>query len=153
MNMEWIEMAPEGERGFRLAESGRSFVHLYPALRARMNLIMEVKMREAYFERVLTKGHRFFMKVRTGDIVTRLTEDISGYPKIAWFSCSGIFRALESGTSLIVCVGSMMLLVDWRLGLIAIAPLPFMLLIFHRIQIRQRTQGWTQLRQGGDRVA
>ena len=53
-----------------LVGAGRSFVHLYPALRARMNLIMEVKMREAYFDRVLTKGHRFFMKFRTGDIVT-----------------------------------------------------------------------------------
>lgn len=113
---------------------GRSLKNLYPMLRARMNGVLEMAVRYAYFERVLDKGHRFFLKFRTGDVVTRLTDDIAGFPKIAWFLCSGVFRALESIAVLAFCV-AMMLALDVRLALVALAPLPIMMLVFWRIRI------------------
>jgi ATP-binding cassette subfamily B protein len=113
----------------------RSLRNLYPMMRARVNCLIEMSIRRVYFSEVLTKSHRFFLKFRTGDIVTRLTDDISGWLKISWFMCSGIFRAVESATVLVVCVG-VMLWVDWRLGLLALSPLPVMMLLIGLLQSR-----------------
>ncbi|MEN8148683.1 MAG: ABC transporter ATP-binding protein, partial [Planctomycetota bacterium] len=118
--------------------AGRSLRNLYPMLRARMNCLIEMEIRRHYFRRILDKGHGFFLRFRTGDVVTRLTEDIQGWMKIGWYMCSGIFRAVESASMLIGCTIAMIVIVDWRLGLIATAPLPFMMLAFYWTQTALR---------------
>jgi len=112
----------------------RSFAYLYPGFRAMLNAKLGMDVREHYFSVILDKGHRFFQKFRTGDLVTRLTDDIEGWPKIAWFSCSGIFRAVESGSKFLFCMG-FMLSMNWKLALLSITPLPIMLAIFYFIRL------------------
>lgn len=124
----------------------RFFVHYYPALRAYLNLRIEKYVRETYFAHVLAKGSRFFQRFRTGDLVTRLTDDITGYPKISWFCCSGIFRAVDSGSKLVVCIIAMLYL-NWRLTLLAIAPLPLMVFFFVLIKNQLRTKVEAQRRE------
>ncbi|MFN8547693.1 MAG: ABC transporter ATP-binding protein [Candidatus Eisenbacteria bacterium] len=99
---------------------------LYPGARGYMNIRFDYDVRLRAFAAVLDKDHRFFRRFRTGDLVTRLLDDISEYPKISWFLCSGFFRALDSGSKLVLCVGAMFFL-DWRLSLLAALPLPFLL--------------------------
>jgi len=111
----------------------RSLTHLYPGTRAMLNAKLEMDVRQHYFSAILDKGYRFFQKFRTGDLVTRLTDDIGGFPKIAWFSCSGIFRALESSSKFLFCM-AFMLWMNWQLALLSIAPLPVMLYIFYRVR-------------------
>ncbi|MGE0432124.1 MAG: ABC transporter ATP-binding protein [Planctomycetota bacterium] len=101
----------------------------YPAARAHVNVMIERHIRERSFARILRKGYRYFLRFRTGDLVTRLTDDIGDYPKIAWFCCSGIFRAVESASKFAFCL-IIMLYLDWRLALLAISPLPVMLVVF-----------------------
>ncbi len=108
----------------------RSLSHLYPGFRAMINSKLGMDVREHYFSVILEKGHRFFQKFRTGDLVTRLTDDIEGFPKIAWFCCSGIFRAIESGSKFLFCL-AFMLAMNWKLALLSITPLPVMFLIFY----------------------
>jgi ABC-type multidrug transport system fused ATPase/permease subunit len=112
---------------------GRFVSGFYPSFRAWMNLKIDVDVREAVFARILRKDFRFFNKFSTGDLVTRLMDDISEYPKISWFSCSGIFRAVDAGSKLLFCVIAMFLL-DWRLSLLSLVPLPVMLYIIYRIR-------------------
>jgi len=112
----------------------RSLTHLYPGTRAMLNAKLEMDIRQHYFSRILDKGYKFFQRFRTGDLVTRLTDDIGGFPKIAWFSCSGIFRALESTSKFLFCM-SFMLWMNWKLALLSIAPLPVMLYIFYHVRI------------------
>ena len=112
----------------------RSLSNLYPGTRAMLNAKLEMDVRRHYFSLILEKGYRFFQKFRIGDLVTRLTDDIGGFPKIAWFSCSGIFRAVESASKFIFCM-AFMLDMNWRLALLSITPLPVMLYIFYRIRI------------------
>ena len=107
----------------------RALAGFYPAARAQVNVMIERQVRETSFRRILRKGYRYFLRFRTGDLVTRLTDDISEYPKIAWFCCSGIFRAVESSSKFAFCL-AIMLWLDWRLALLSIAPLPFMLIVF-----------------------
>ncbi len=111
----------------------RSLAYLYPGFRAMLNAKLEMDIREHYFATIISKGHRFFQKFRTGDLVTRLTDDIGGFPKIAWFSCSGIFRAVESSSKFIFCM-TFMLWMNWKLALLSIAPLPIMLYIFYHVR-------------------
>lgn len=112
----------------------RALTNLYPAFRALVNSRIEMDVRQHYFSIIIEKGYKFFQKFRTGDLVTRLTEDVWGFPKIAWFSCSGIFRAVESSSKFIFCL-TIMLLLNWKLALMSIIPLPIMLYIFFRVGV------------------
>ncbi|MCH7472746.1 ABC transporter ATP-binding protein [bacterium] len=111
----------------------RSLTNLYPGTRAMLNARLEMDIRLHYFSQIIDKGHRFFQRFRTGDLVTRLTDDIGGWPKIAWFCCSAIFRAVESSSKFIFCM-LVMFLMNWQLALLSIIPLPVMLYLFYRIR-------------------
>ncbi len=131
-----IEAGSLGERlwtleGFLfLIVLGRLAAGFYPAFRAWMNNIVEKAVRERVFGSILAKDYTFFGRFRTGDLVTRLTDDIAEYPRIAWFACSGVFRFLDSASKFVFCVAAMLLL-DWKLALLAMAPVPVMLYVFY----------------------
>lgn len=110
--------------------AGRMVVSIYPSLRALMNLTFEYVLRMEYFKDITKKDYRFFSHFRTGDLVTRLTNDLSEFARIGWFLCSGIFRAFDSLSrivfSLVVMFG-----INAKLTLLSISPLPIMIAIFY----------------------
>lgn len=108
---------------------------LYPGLRAYMNLLFEYILRNKYFSKILRKDYKFYNEFRTGDLVTRLTDDLSDFPKICWFSCSGIFRAFDSFSKIVFCLAVMFML-SWKLTLLAVLPLPFMIVVFYIVSDR-----------------
>jgi ATP-binding cassette subfamily B protein len=110
----------------------------FPGVRGAMNSVFEHFMRTFYFESVLSKDSDFFRSFRTGDIVTRLTDDLYDFPKLSWFLCSGIFRAVESFSKVIFCIVAMVL-IDWRLTLWALLPVPFIVLVFYFLSDRIET--------------
>jgi ATP-binding cassette subfamily B protein len=116
---------------------GRFIAGFYPAARARMNLKLEIGVREDVFGELMKKDYRFSTRHRTGDVVTRLTDDVAEFPKIAWFGCSGIFRAVESGSKMVFCLAVMAAL-NWKLMLLAVVPLPVMMLVFYSLRHRLR---------------
>lgn len=105
----------------------------FPGIRGALNVVFDYIVRKKYFASITEKDYRFFAEFTSGDVVTRLTSDINDFPKLAWFLCSGIFRAVESTSKVIFCAIAMVAL-DWRLALFSIASLPFMLYIFSRTQ-------------------
>jgi len=102
----------------------------YPCVRALVNLRFEHTLRMLYFKFIAGKDFRFFQHFRTGDIVTRLTDDLSDFPKISWFLCSGIFRAFNS-FSMILFSLVVMFSINVKLTLLSIAPLPLMMIVFY----------------------
>jgi ATP-binding cassette subfamily B multidrug efflux pump len=98
--------------------------------RAYMNITLEWEFRQRAFSDITDKGPDFFNKFNTGDLVTRLTDDVSE-GKLAWFACSGIFRCYESLTlimfSLVMMVSIHPMLTLWTAG-----PLPVLVLIYMR---------------------
>lgn len=115
---------------------GPVFAGIYPYFRAKMNVRFEMFFREKVFSEILSKNYKFFLRFRTGDLVTRLTEDIKTWPPgLAWLCCSGIFRALTSFSVILFCLIAMLLL-NWQLALIACVPLPIMLMIFMKLESR-----------------
>jgi len=115
----------------------RFIAGLYPGARAWLNSKIGRDIRDRVFASLMKKDYRFWNTFRPGDLTTRLTDDIVDYPRIAWFSCSAVFRALESSSRLVFCLG-VMFLMSWELTLIALVPLPLMFLIFTRVENRLR---------------
>ena len=114
---------------------GRFVAGLYPGARAWLNSKIGLDVRDDVFDSLKEKDYRFWGKFRPGDLTTRLTDDIVEYPRIGWFSCSAVFRALESSARLLFCL-VVMVLISWELTLLAVAPLPLMIYIFYRVEHR-----------------
>ncbi|HOX19167.1 MAG TPA: ABC transporter transmembrane domain-containing protein, partial [Spirochaetales bacterium] len=102
---------------------------LFPGIRGLTNNVFEHLIRTKYFARVMAKDYRFFAAFRSGDVVTRLTDDLYDFPKLSWFLCSGIFRAVESISKVAFCLGAMFL-IHPRLTLWSVLPLPAMIAVF-----------------------
>lgn len=117
-------------RFFLFIGMAQIFTGFYPSIRGWVNYRFEHALRMLYFGEIIKKDYRFFNKYRTGDIVTRLTDDLSDYPKISWFLCSGIFRAFNS-FSLILFSVLVMFSINVKLTLLSIAPLPLMMVVFY----------------------
>ncbi|HNV69950.1 MAG TPA: ABC transporter ATP-binding protein [Candidatus Ozemobacteraceae bacterium] len=130
-------LTPEGLRnyvlGLILTGVGSSAVYiLLQANRAMMNFRMEQMMRDRVFGKVLEKDLTCFRTYPTGDVVTRLLDDLSD-EKLCWFACSGIFRCLEA-----VFVLSFMVLIlvnmNYKLTLVTFLPLALITLVFLAVE-------------------
>jgi ATP-binding cassette subfamily B protein len=97
--------------------------------RAWMNLKLEWLFRQEAFNGITAKGPGFFNKFRTGDLVTRLTDDVA--EKLSWFACSGIFRLYEASLMVVFTI-TMMTFIDPWLTLFTVAPLPLLIVIFFK---------------------
>lgn len=97
--------------------------------RAFMNFRNEWEIREKVFRHIVTLDSSFYHTFTTGDLVTRLADDISR--KISWFSCSGVFRFVQAALTLTALL-SVMSYMSWRLTLWALLPVP--LIVFCAIQ-------------------
>ncbi len=73
--------------------------------RGTMNIAFEAAARRQAYARLVRQAPGFFQRFRTGDLVTRLTDDVS--EKLSWFICSGIFRALAAGAVIVFAVAMM----------------------------------------------
>lgn len=108
---------------------GGFLASFFPAIRGMTNSVFEHLLRTKYFKKILEKNYEFFSEFATGDVVTRLTSDLNDFPKLSWFLCSGIFRAVESLSKVLFCLIAMML-ISQKLTLFSLIPLPLMLAVF-----------------------
>ncbi len=97
--------------------------------RAWMNLRLEWLFRQKAFDGITFKGPDFFNRFRTGDLVTRMTDDVA--EKLSWFACSGIFRLYEA-LLMVAFALAMMISIDPKLTLWTVGPLPLLILIFFK---------------------
>jgi ATP-binding cassette, subfamily B, bacterial len=95
-------------------------------------------MRLALYEHLQRLSPRFYARTRLGDIVSRLNNDISEIQRVA------AEAALAWVGNVLFLVGSLVLMVwlDWRLSLIALAPMPisFVALTIYRRRLEGRVQ-------------
>ncbi|MFA7331528.1 MAG: ABC transporter ATP-binding protein [Candidatus Delongbacteria bacterium] len=119
---------------------------LLPVSRAAQNLENAMEIRLGLFRRILRKTAAFFSRFRSGDLVTRLTDDIDVEDKLAWYSCSGVFRPIEAILRLVFSLIVMMSL-DWRLTLFSVAPLPLVVWLMTRTEhLQEKHYGERQKR-------
>jgi ATP-binding cassette subfamily B protein len=92
--------------------------------RTLMNCRIEWRARRRVFEHLSGLDADFYRRWRSGDLVTRLSDDAG--EKITWFLCSGIFRTFEAVLVVLVCLLAM-LLIDPVLTLWVVLPLPLLI--------------------------
>ncbi len=107
-----------------------------PLFRGYLNMLFGVFIRNRYFKIFTCKDYSFFQKFRTGDLLTRLTDDIDGsWMRIYWYSCSGILRPLEAISLLLFTLG-VMSYYSWPLTLCTFLPLPFLVFVMAKTEER-----------------
>ena len=99
------------------------------AHRTWMNRRLDWAFRQDAFDKMTTKGPDFYNKFRSGDLITRLTDDIEG--KLSWFACSGIFRFYEALAYVVFTLIMMVSINPW-LTLMTAGPLPILIIIFFK---------------------
>lgn len=110
---------------------------LLPVSRAWLNMEHAQSIRLEIFRRILRKTAPFFSRFRSGDLVTRLTDDIDSDDKLHWYACSGVFRPIEAVLRLTFSLAVMFVL-DWRLTLLSVSPLPFVVWMMTRTEHLQK---------------
>ena len=81
---------------------------------------IEYDLRNDFFARLITLSSDFYGRLRTGDIMARATNDLNA---VRMMLGPGIMYWTETMLTFVLAVG-VMLSVDWRLTLIALAPAP-----------------------------
>lgn len=79
-------------------------------------------LRSQLFEHFTQMAPSFYQKYRTGDLMAHATNDINAVVSVAG---GGVMSAVDASITALVTLLTMFFVLDWRLTLIAILPLPF----------------------------
>ena len=82
---------------------------------------VEYDLRNDLFRHLCRLSQRFYVSTRTGDLMSKLTNDLNAVRNLVG---PGIMYSASTAVAMVVTVG-LMLELDWRLTLLALAPLPF----------------------------
>jgi len=105
-----------------------SFYIVIQNLRGVTNFRLENNFRVTAFKHIVTLGQNFFQRFKTGDITTRLIDDVAE-SKLAWFACSGIFRFYEAVIRIGTCLFFMFKL-NMFLSIVTVLPLAILVYIY-----------------------
>ncbi|MDL2335558.1 MAG: ABC transporter ATP-binding protein, partial [Chloroflexota bacterium] len=98
-------------------------------------------LRNTLYEHLQRLPLRFFTETRTGEIQSRLANDVGGVQSVVTDTASSVFA---NAVIVISTVGAMLLL-DWRLTALSLGLLPFFLILTYRVgKIRRRLASLTQ---------
>jgi ATP-binding cassette subfamily B protein len=109
-----------------------NFTQGYWSEKASQNVAFDV--RNALFDKIQSLSFSYHDRAQTGQLMTRLTSDVE---MVRQFTGMGLFQFINA---LIMILGSavLLLLMNWRLALIALATVPLMLLLIGRFIVTVR---------------
>jgi ATP-binding cassette, subfamily B, multidrug efflux pump len=113
---------------------------LVQSTRGMTNFGFENSFRMHLAQKLVQQGQRFFYAFRTGDVSTRLIDDISEN-KLGWFACSGIFRLYEA---LLMIGGCVWFMAHLHSGLTLLTTIPLACVAFFYIHSSRRTQAYSR---------
>ncbi|MGI9595119.1 MAG: ABC transporter ATP-binding protein [Acidimicrobiales bacterium] len=87
------------------------------------------ELREELFGKLQTLSMRFFDRTRTGDLMSRVTNDVDAVDQLL---SQNLLSVVVSGLQ-IVSLLTIMTILDWRMTLAALLPVPLVLLLVGRI--------------------
>jgi ATP-binding cassette subfamily B protein len=98
-------------------------------------------LRDAVYAHLQSMPLRFFTETRTGEIQSRLANDVGGVQAVVTDTASSVFANLI----IVVTTLAAMVLLDWRLAVISLLALPFFLYLTYRVgKVRRRASEETQ---------
>ena len=100
-------------------------------------------LRNALYAHLQRMSLRFFTSTRTGEIQSRLSNDVGGVQAVVTDTASSITSNVAIAASTMVA----MILIDWRLTLLSLGMLPFFLYLTFRVgRVRRQVSTETQKR-------
>lgn len=90
-------------------------------------------LRSRFYQRLTRQGDAFFASHNTGDLMARATNDIDAIEMAAG---EGILSGFDGLLTFVLVMIMMVVMIDWRLTLIALLPFPVMAFGFHRLSNR-----------------
>ena len=98
-------------------------------------------LRGALYAHLQSMPLRFFTETRTGEIQSRIANDIGGVQSVVTDTASSVTSNLAIAISTVVA----MFLIDWRLTLLSLGLLPFFMYLTFRVgKVRREVSGETQ---------
>jgi ATP-binding cassette subfamily B protein len=91
-------------------------------------------LRNALYEHLQRMPLRFFTETRTGEIQSRLANDVGGVQDVVTETAGAVF----SNTTVVISTIVAMLFIDWRLTLLSLGLLPFFMFLTYRVGERRR---------------
>lgn len=101
-------------------------------------------LRYRLFKQFTLMSPSFYQRYRTGDLMAHATNDINA---VTMFAGGGVMSAVDASVTALVTLISMFFMIDWRLTLLAIVPLPFMVLVTSAIG-RKNHQAFKEAQEG-----
>lgn len=83
-------------------------------------------LRYRLFRQFMLMSPSFYQRYRTGDLMAHATNDINA---VTMYAGGGVMSAVDASVTALVTLVSMFFMIDWRLTLLAILPLPFMVVV------------------------
>ncbi len=100
-------------------------------------------LRNALYAHLQGMPLRFFTATRTGEIQSRLSNDVGGVQAVVTDTAASVTSNVAVALSTMVA----MVLIDWRLTLLSLGMLPFFLVLTQRVgRVRRTVSGETQKR-------
>src|SRR4051795_9364743 len=98
-------------------------------------------LRNALYTHLQKMPLRFFTETRTGEIQSRLSNDVGGIQAVVTDTASSTFANVVTVLSTVAA----MILIDWRLTLLSLATLPVFIWLTYRVgKVRRRLAAQTQ---------
>jgi ATP-binding cassette subfamily B protein len=118
--------------GVAVVRGAFNFTQGFWSEKASQNVAFDV--RNALFDKIQSLSFSYHDRAQTGQLMTRLTSDVE---MVRQFTGMGLFQFINA---LIMILGSavLLLLMNWRLALIALATIPLMLLLIGRFMMTVR---------------
>ncbi|MCC6791166.1 MAG: ABC transporter ATP-binding protein [Thermomicrobiales bacterium] len=106
-------------------------------------------LRNALYAHLQRMALRFFTSTRTGEIQSRLSNDVGGVQRVVTDTATSIVSNLATSISTIVA----MWLIDWRLAVISLAMLPIFVALTYKVGMIRRELATTTQRTMADMTA
>jgi ATP-binding cassette subfamily B protein len=98
-------------------------------------------LRGALYAHLQRMPLRFFTETRTGEIQSRLANDVGGVQSVVTDTASSVTSNLATGISTVIA----MFIIDWRLTALSLGLTPFFLFLTYRVgKVRREVSGETQ---------
>jgi len=98
-------------------------------------------LRTALYSHLQTMPLRFFTETRTGEIQSRLANDVGGIQSVVTDTAASLTSNLAIASSTIIA----MFIIDWRLTLLSLGLLPFFMYLTFRVgKVNREVRGETQ---------
>ena len=98
------------------------------------------RLRNQLYEHFTSMSPSFYQKYRSGDLMAHATNDVSA---IVMTAGGGVMSAVDASITALVTLATMFFMLDWRMTLVAIIPLP-LLAIATNIVVRAEHQSYKE---------